>query len=397
LLIILACNTASAANLRLALSDSVTLTVPDGYQSIQEAVNSAQTGDTIYVKNGTYQENTIINKTLNLVGENKEATIIDADTIGPAVRVTQTDSVTISGFTMKNAPKGIGTQPLMAGGIELDAATHCTISGNILLDNGYGIVLWWTGSNSNEIRGNTISNNTDGIELFSSYNNITENVITGNSFYGLAFVGGQNNTAWQNDITSNYIGVVSGHAWYTYVFDSVISNNTYGMWFYDSDCYCQISGNIVSYNKEACHLEYGTSTVIWHNYFVYNYLELTCRNTDWFNSTGVWDNGSEGNFWTSYHGTDTNGDGIGDTAYIISEGNIDHYPLMNCPVPLPGPGDINGDGNVSLADLVLLASAYGSQPGDVDWNPRADMANPWNVITPSDLVILANHYGQHYP
>ena len=39
-----------------------TITVPDDYSTIQEAINNASHGDTVYVKNGVYIENPIINK-----------------------------------------------------------------------------------------------------------------------------------------------------------------------------------------------------------------------------------------------------------------------------------------------------------------------------------------------
>lgn len=57
--------------------------------------------------------------------------------------------------------------------------------------------------------------------------------------------------------------------------------------------------------------------------------------------------------------------------------------------------DINHDGKVSLADLVMLAKAYGSRPSDLNWNPECDLAAPFNVIGLSDLVTLALHYGAH--
>jgi hypothetical protein len=60
------------------------------------------------------------------------------------------------------------------------------------------------------------------------------------------------------------------------------------------------------------------------------------------------------------------------------------------------PGDLNGDFKVSLADLVILANAYGSRPGDTRWNPNADIDGN-SVVGLSDVVILANHYGQHFP
>jgi hypothetical protein len=41
-----------------------------------------------------------------------------------------------------------------------------------------------------------------------------------------------------------------------------------------------------------------------------------------------WDNGGEGNYWSNYTGTDANGDGVGDTPYVIGDSNIDNSPLM---------------------------------------------------------------------
>jgi hypothetical protein len=58
-------------------------------------------------------------------------------------------------------------------------------------------------------------------------------------------------------------------------------------------------------------------------------------------------------------------------------------------------GDINGDFKVTLVDLVLLANAYGSVPGDTRWNPNADI-NSNGAVDLADLVILALHYNQHY-
>ena len=59
------------------------------------------------------------------------------------------------------------------------------------------------------------------------------------------------------------------------------------------------------------------------------------------------------------------------------------------------PGDLNGDGKVGLDDLVILAQAYGSRPGDPNWNPVADIDGD-GVVGLSDLVILAQHYGEQY-
>jgi hypothetical protein len=59
-------------------------------------------------------------------------------------------------------------------------------------------------------------------------------------------------------------------------------------------------------------------------------------------------------------------------------------------------GDLNGNFKVQLADLVILAKAYGSKPGEPKWNPNADIDDN-KVVGLSDLVILAKDYGQEDP
>ncbi len=56
-------------------------------------------------------------------------------------------------------------------------------------------------------------------------------------------------------------------------------------------------------------------------------------------------------------------------------------------------GDINVDGKVSLLDLVALAQAYGSKPGDHNWNSKADIDGN-GVVGLTDLVVLAANYGK---
>jgi hypothetical protein len=38
-------------------------------------------------------------------------------------------------------------------------------------------------------------------------------------------------------------------------------------------------------------------------------------------------------------------------------------------------GDLDGNIKVQLTDLVILAKAYSSKPGDTKWNPNADINN----------------------
>ncbi len=56
-------------------------------------------------------------------------------------------------------------------------------------------------------------------------------------------------------------------------------------------------------------------------------------------------------------------------------------------------GDIDGDGTVNLLDSYLAALAYGSAPGDPNWNPDADLdAN--NYVNMVDLYTVSTNFGK---
>jgi hypothetical protein len=58
------------------------------------------------------------------------------------------------------------------------------------------------------------------------------------------------------------------------------------------------------------------------------------------------------------------------------------------------PGDVNGDGSVDSRDLGLLLAAYGSYPGDPNWNPAADFDGD-GYVGSRDLGILLAWYGTY--
>lgn len=105
------------------------------YASIQTAIYDANSGNTIVVENGTYDENVIINKPIKLIGENRESTFINGSGLGDTVNI-NADGVRFSGFTITNS--GTGSDD---AGIELEGAKNCIIANNNLIYHSSGILL----------------------------------------------------------------------------------------------------------------------------------------------------------------------------------------------------------------------------------------------------------------
>ena len=160
------------------------------YTKIQDAVNAASDGDTIYVYSGTYYENVKINISIVLQGEDKESTIIDSGGNSNAIYVTA-DNVEITGFTVINSgpywpDSGISLnrneQCVVTGnivnncciGIHAFITSDVTISKNIVTNSEFGIRIQKTKFST--ITRNTMQDNRLGIDLNAAYNNeIIEN------------------------------------------------------------------------------------------------------------------------------------------------------------------------------------------------------------------------------
>ena len=121
------------------------------YTSIQKAIDSASSGDTIYVWNGTYYENVIIDKKLTLIGNGTNSTTIDGKQSETSVIYVSANWVNISNFNVINSSENnlfkYGT------GIELNNVENVTIYNNTCQKNECGIFL--INSNSSTIKNNT--------------------------------------------------------------------------------------------------------------------------------------------------------------------------------------------------------------------------------------------------
>ena len=187
---------------------------PNNYTTIQEAIDDAVDGDTVFVFNGTYFENVRIRKSVSLIGEDRDTTIIDGNYSGTIISV-HADCLEINGFTIQNSGdsnnEGIYAETndsLISNnriinnelnGIKFISSSRNVISGNIISDIDYcGISLCYS-SNNNKIVGNTIEYNgwgaikpeypyaLGGIEIWhlSNHNKIIGNNIKNNNDGGI--------------------------------------------------------------------------------------------------------------------------------------------------------------------------------------------------------------------
>ena len=105
---------------------------PEDFTSIQKAINATNNGDTIYVYNGTYKEFIVIYKSIDIIGENKYFTIIDAEYKDDTIWIVA-PNVTVTGFTiMKSLNDGFH------GGIHI-RCKFVQINDCIIRDNDCGI------------------------------------------------------------------------------------------------------------------------------------------------------------------------------------------------------------------------------------------------------------------
>jgi len=165
--------------------------------SIQAAINLANSGDTIFVHAGTYYEHVVVNKTVSLVGENPANTIIDGNGTGRVVRI-EASNVMIINFTIQNGASEFGYSSLFLGNCR-----GSMISDNIIKNSPYGIEL--LKSNGSNIIGNTIMNNSwYGIYIHESNDNIIHgNTITNNSIGAWIPTSTVPNTFYHNNFINN--------------------------------------------------------------------------------------------------------------------------------------------------------------------------------------------------
>jgi len=182
-------------NVTLVKAGPSIIYVPTDYAKIQWAIGNATVGDTIFVYNGTYCENLLIDKMILLMGENKSNTIIDGMGTGTVVSVMESN-VNITGFTIRNS----GNESEDSG-ICLYSSDNSRIDSNIIINSSRGI--WLINSHRNDFTDNIVRNNTCAIHLrLSSYNAFKHNIIRNNTC-GICLRDSSYNEIYHNSIINN--------------------------------------------------------------------------------------------------------------------------------------------------------------------------------------------------
>jgi peptide/nickel transport system substrate-binding protein len=231
-----------------------------------------------------------------------------------------------AGHTVEGTGNGIG--------IDLSGRSNVTVKNMKIIAFDLGIYL--SGSSANMIQGNNITDTDYGIIIATSSNN----VVIGNSLTDHNCTVELDNSAGNSIIANNIKGGSYGptismySSDYNTIFRNTIRGPLYGIYV----SYCSnnnLTQNDVRDNYEGIRFDSSQDNFVYNNNFVNNTVQVSlAESVDFWNM----DYPVCGNYWSNYNGTDlysgayqneTGSDGIGDTGYIISTENVDHYPLTD--------------------------------------------------------------------
>ena len=217
------------------------------YTTIQEAINDATDGDTVFVydEGSPYYEFIIINKSINLIGEDRNSTIIERNWKEHVINILA-KNVLITGFTIQDRTLPLGV---------LDSC--------IYIKEDYAI-----------IRGNIIKNRIKGIYAKNcNYSSITNNsILSTNGNTGIYLKNTQYCEVSNNTVKNNNIGIhIEQNTWYEYFSKTIISHNTIfsnnvginldSFWVQE----CNVFRNCLNNNKVGFEIESPRNNEIFYN------------------------------------------------------------------------------------------------------------------------------------
>ncbi|MFU8843728.1 MAG: nitrous oxide reductase family maturation protein NosD [Bacteroidales bacterium] len=343
--------------LQLVIAQKIIVQPEGTVQSIKTAVEIANPGDTILVRQGVYYEgNILIKKPLTLIGEN--VPVLDGEDSYEIMTIAS-PHVTIEGFQFRNsgrsslhdiaAIKCLDAHHIVIRNnafedtffaIHMSNTNYSLIENNILQSKaeheyelGNGIHLWKC--NTTTIAGNTISGHRDGIYYEFVTNSITaSNVCSQNRRYGLHFMFSHDAEYLDNHFSDNGAGVAVMYTHSVKMFNNTFEHNwgasSYGMLLKDIRD-SEVFQNRFLGNTTGIFIEGTSRTVFKNNLFASNGWAIKLMGSSYDNyfsvnnfMTNTFDvstnsslalNQFEKNYWDKYQGYDLNRDGIGDIPF----------------------------------------------------------------------------------
>jgi parallel beta-helix repeat protein len=209
--------------------------------------------------------------------------------------------------------KNSGTVPQGAGQIILAKCSNMKIENQTISNGSDGIIIGY--SDYIKVLNNTVYGNAKHaiVQSRASYNKLINNTIYNNNGCGIFNTFSDNNLIEQNKIhNNNDSGIHFYRSTRNTIKTNFLNNNSYGIYL----------------------LSYSNNNLFYNNYFSNqkNYFKALRISNTWSVSKILQQNiiGGPylgGNYWSDYNGTDTDGDGLGDTQVPFGPG--DSRPLCN--------------------------------------------------------------------
>lgn len=173
------------------------------------------------------------------------------------------------------------------------------------------------------IRNLNLSGNGQGVFFYNVTNSCIQNLTASRNNYGIDLLSSHNDTLSNNYCESNWVGIrLEGSTNITVKRNMLVAGEK-GISLYESS-FNRVEGNTFENCMFGIRLSTAHSNMIFRNNFIENTAQVDLVSSN----QNVWDDGVEGNFWSTQSSPDTDRDGIADDAYVIDAENSDQHPLF---------------------------------------------------------------------